>query len=255
MNDPVAARSSSGPLENSGTEHGVFVTTHWSIVLSAQAHLGTRSSEALEALCRSYWYPLYAYVRWSGHSPADAEDLTQAFFACLLEKDYLRAADREKGRFRTFLLMALKRFMANEYDRAHAKKRGGFTQFLPIDHDFAESRYAADPATGVDPERVFDRHWARTVLDRTLARLREEYATTGRAQLFEHLANSLDKDSSALSYAEIAHRLNLTEAAVKMAVYRMRRRYRELLLSEITQTVANPQDAQHELQQLFEAFQ
>lgn len=255
MNEPVAPGSSARPLERSGTAHGIFVTTHWSLVLSAQGKDGTRSTEALEALCKAYWYPLYAYARWAGHSPADAEDLTQGFFARLLEKDFLKSAAQEKGRFRTFLLVALKRFMANEWDRTHAKKRGGFSQFVAIDPEFAESRYAADPATGVDPERVFDRHWARTVLDRTLDQLREEYVSTGRAELFEHLAGSLAKDATALPYNEIAARLRLTEAAVKMAVHRLRRRYRELLLAEISQTVANPSDAQQELQELFRAFE
>jgi RNA polymerase sigma-70 factor (ECF subfamily) len=242
------------PASSGGGAPGVFVTTHWSIVLAAQDKDAAGSAEALELLCRAYWYPLYAYARRSGQNPADAEDLTQGFFARLLEKDYLKSAAREKGRFRTFLLVALKRYLANEWDRSHARKRGGFNTIVPIDQAVAETRFAAEPSHSVPPDLLFDRQWATTLLDRSLARLREEYVTSGRAKLFEYLQNCLAQEESRLPYAEIAARLNLTEAAVKMAVHRFRARYREVLRAEIAQTVASAEDIDEEIRHLFSAF-
>jgi DNA-directed RNA polymerase specialized sigma24 family protein len=231
-----------------------FVTTHWSVVLSAQDLHSSRSRQALESLCRTYWYPLYSYSRRAGHSPADAEDLTQGFFARLLEKDYLKVAARGKGRFRTFLLMALKRYLANEWDRQHAQKRGGFAQVVSIDQEQAESRFAAEPAHNLSPDLLFDRQWAMTLLDRTMTQLKQEYSTSGRAELFEHLRHCIVKDESALAYSEIAGRFSLTEAAVKMAVLRLRSRYREILQHEIAQTVSAPEEIEEEIRHLFSAF-
>jgi len=236
-----------------GTD-GYFVTTHWSVVLSARDPASPGSAEALESLCRAYWYPLYAYIRRLGHSPADAEDLTQGFFARLLEKDYLKAATPAKGRFRTFLLMALKRYMANEWDRQHAGKRGGFATLVPLDQELAESRFAADVVQDLPPDVLFDRQWAMTLLETTMARLREEYVTTGRATLFDYLRPCLARDESALSYAEIATQLNLTEAAVKMAVHRLRARYREVLRQQIADTVTSTEEVEEEIRHLFSAF-
>jgi RNA polymerase sigma factor (sigma-70 family) len=230
-----------------------FVTTHWSVVLTARDENSSKSSEALEALCRTYWLPLYAFVRRQGRSPHDAQDLTQEFFARLLEKDYLKSAEPDKGRFRTFLLVALKRFLANEWDRQRAQKRGGTNPVVSIDQELAESRVAAEPAN-LQPDLLFDRQWARTLLDRTMARLLEEYVASGRAKLFELLRSCLAREESALSYAEIAARLNLTEAAVKMAVQRLRARYRELLRSEITETVASEDEVEEEIRHLFSTF-
>ncbi len=231
-----------------------FVTTHWSVVLSAQDQESARSSEALETLCRAYWRPLYAYARRVGQSPADAEDLTQGFFARLLAKDYLKTAARGQGRFRSFLLTAFKRYMANEWDRQHAAKRGGFAQLVPIDQAMAEAQCAPDLAHQTPPDALFDRQWAVTLLERTMAQLQEEYTASGRAGLFEHLRNCLTREEDALSYAEAAGRLKLTEVAVKMAVHRMRGRYREILLQEIAHTVGSPQEIDEELRQLFAAF-
>ncbi len=231
-----------------------FVTTHWSVVLSARAQDSKLSSQALEALCRTYGYPLYAYIRRVGHSPADAEDLTQGFFARLLEKDFLSAADREKGRFRTFLLTALKGFMANEWDRQHAAKRGGFSVSVPLDQELAEARFASEGAHNLAPDLLFDRQWAMTLLENTMSRLHEEYVESGRASLFEYLRDCLAKDETALPYAEIAQRLNLTEAAVKMAVQRLRRRYRDILRQQIAQTVATSEEVEEELRELFSSF-
>ena len=245
---------SSAGTSATGGANAWFVTTHWSLVLSAKDHDTERSRQALELLCGTYWYPLYAYARRVGRSPADAEDLTQGFFARLLEKDYLKTVAREKGRFRSFLLTSLKRFMANEWDRQHAQKRGGFTAVIPIDAEVAETRFASDAAHHVPPDVLFDRQWALTLLDRTIMLLREEYVASGRATLFEHLRNCLAREESALSYVEIAARLNLTEAAVKMAVQRLRGRYREILRHEIAGTVSTEAEVQEELRHLFSAF-
>jgi RNA polymerase sigma factor (sigma-70 family) len=253
-NGTTSARSLPTPSSAVDEPRPVFVTTHWSVVLSARQKDSPHSAAALETLCRTYWYPLYAYVRRQGHSPHDAQDLTQGFFARLLQKDYLQAAAREKGKFRTFLLVALKRFLANEWDREHAQKRGGFAPVVSIDQEDAESRLAAEPAHNLQPDVLFDRQWARTLLERTMTRLRDEYAATGRARLFELLQGCLAKDESALAYAEIAARLNLTVAAVKMAVRRLRARYREILHAEIADTVASPEEIEEEIRHLFSTF-
>jgi RNA polymerase sigma-70 factor (ECF subfamily) len=224
------------------------------VVLSAQDKDSPRTKEALETLCRTYWYPLYAFVRQQGHSPADAEDLTQGFFGRLLAKDYLKSVAREKGRFRTFLLTALRHYLCDEWDRQHAKKRGGFTSIISIDQELAESRFTAEPAHEIQPDVLFDRQWALTLLERTLSRLREEYVTSGRARLFELLQNCLTGDEAALSYAALAARLKLTEAAVKMAVHRLRARYREILKAEIAETVSSPEEVEEEMRHLFAAF-
>jgi RNA polymerase sigma-70 factor (ECF subfamily) len=231
-----------------------FVTTHWSVVLSAREKHSPQSAAALETLCRTYWYPLYAYLRRQGRSPHDAQDLTQGFFARLLQRDYLEAAAREKGKFRTFLLVALKRFSANEWDREHAQKRGGFVPVVSIDQELAESRFAAEPSHNVQPDVLYDRQWAMTLLDRAMSRLHEEYVASGRAKLFEYLQSCLAREESALPYREIAARLNLTEPAVKMAVQRLRARYRETLRAEIAHTVSSPEEVEDEIRQLFSSF-
>jgi DNA-directed RNA polymerase specialized sigma24 family protein len=231
-----------------------FVTTHWSVVLSARGPGSPQGAAALETLCRAYWYPLYAYLRRQGRSPHDAQDLTQGFFARLLEKDYLQAAAREKGKFRTFLLVAFKRYLANEWDREHAQKRGGFAVVVPIDEELAESRFAAEPAHNAPPDVLFDRQWAMTLLEGVMGQLQREYVASGRARLFEHLQSCLAREESALPYAEIATRLKLTEPAVKMAVQRLRARYREILRAEIAHTVSTAEVIEEEIRHLFSAF-
>lgn len=224
------------------------------MVLSAQDKDAPGSREALETLCRIYWYPLYAFVRRQGRNPHDAQDLTQGFFARLLAKDYLKLAAAEKGKFRTFLLVSLKRFLAGEWDREHAQKRGGFAVIVSIDEELAESRLAADLSHRLQPDVLFDRHWAMTLIERTMVRLEEEYLLSGRARLFECLRNCLVKDEAAQPYAEVAARLHLTEAAVKMAVHRLRARYREILRAEIADTVSKPEEVEEEIRHLFSAF-
>lgn len=239
--------------ENESALPSRFVTTHWSVVLRAGHADSTNAHEALSELCRIYWYPLYSYVRRQGQKPHDAEDLTQAFFARLLEKNYVAGAQQAKGRFRTFLLTALKRFLANEWDRQHARKRGGFLALVSIDASSAESRLSAEPIHDVTPEVLFERQWARTLLDQVMSRLREEYAVTGRATLFEQLRPCLAKNGGR-PYAELATRLGVTEAAVKMAVQRLRARYRGILREEIGRTVSSPEEIEEEISHLFAAF-
>ncbi len=232
----------------------VFATTHWSVVVSAQNTASAKSAEALEALCRAYWKPLYAYIRRTGKAPGDAEDLTQSFFAKVIEKGYLLAADPNKGRFRTFLLTALKRFMANEWDKEHRQKRGGFKQVVPIDMELAESGIVPAPDRDFRPDILFDRQWAQTLLERTVATLRQEYLVTGRSALFEHIQPCLVSGESALSYIEIGRTLNLSEAAIKMAVFRLRSRFRDLLRAEVSETVASPDEVDDEIRILFSSF-
>ena len=251
----TAGSSSDGATSAAGrAARSVFATTHWSIVVGAQA-CGTPAAErALETLCGAYWYPLYAHARRLGHRPADAEDLTQGFFARLLAKNYLRAAAREKGKFRTFLLTAFTRYRANEWDRQHAGKRGGFTTVVSIDQGDAEARWAAEPSPHLPPDRLFDRQWAVVVLDTTLARLRAEYAATGRTALFAVLQACVTPAGAVRPYAELAAELGLTPDAVKMAVHRLRTRYRAVLRAVIAETVASPEQVEEELRDLFAAF-
>jgi RNA polymerase sigma-70 factor (ECF subfamily) len=224
------------------------------MVLAAGGQTSPQSAEALETLCETYWYPLYAYLRHSGCSADEARDLTQEFFAHLLEKKSLAVADRERGRFRSFLLSSLKHFRANERDRARAQKRGGGRTTLSIDLQDAESRYQNEPAHDLTPEKVFERRWALALLDRVLARLREEFAQAGKTKLFDRLKVFLSGEKSAKSQRESADQLGMTEGAVKVAVHRLRRRYRELLRSEIAETVATPDEVEDELRQLLAAL-
>ncbi|HTD85912.1 MAG TPA: sigma-70 family RNA polymerase sigma factor [Candidatus Binatia bacterium] len=218
-----------------------FLTTHWSVVLNARALDSKTAKTALESLCRAYWYPLYAFVRRLGHSPHDAEDLIQGFFAQCIEKDYLRAADQEKGRFRSFLLVALKRFLGNQWDRVRALKRGGDRQIISLD---AELRYAAEPAEALSPDKLFERRWALTLLENVLSKLQAEQAAAGRLNIFSELQPVLT--SRGTPYAELAKRLNVTESAIKVAVHRLRQRYRELLEHEIANTVSSPAEIDEE---------
>jgi RNA polymerase sigma factor (sigma-70 family) len=229
----------------------VFVTTHWSLVLSARDKNSPQSAAALEKLCRSYWYPLYAYVRRRGHSPEDAQDLTQAFFARLLERHWVGNADQQKGRFRSFLLSAMNHFLADEWDKARAQKRGGGVMPVPLQFDTAETRYDHEPADPVTPEQNYERRWALTLLDEVLRRLRSEYEQEGKAELFAALNPCLVGDRTAQPYAGLAVKLGVSEGTVKSAVHRLRQRYRQLLHDEIADTVAEPGEVDEELHHLF----
>ncbi|HOX55779.1 MAG TPA: sigma-70 family RNA polymerase sigma factor [Candidatus Paceibacterota bacterium] len=231
-----------------------FVTTHWSVVLQAQDKASAGSDEALDTLCRTYWYPLYAFVRASGYPPHAAQDLTQEFFARLLSKDYLRAVDPGKGRFRTFLRMALKRFLANEWDRLSAQKRGGLQTHLSFDTSLAEERFQDERGGALTPDRIYDRRWALTLLTEALGRLEREHSSAGKAGEWDHLEPHLMQDRSALPYAEIASRLQTTEGAARVALHRLRKRFREIFRETIANTVADPAEVESEMRQVLEAL-
>lgn len=228
-------------------EIGDFATTRWSVVLAAG---GTASGaqEALARLCEAYWYPLYVYVRSQGSGPEDAADLTQEFFARLLAKGWLENVARERGRFRSWLLVAAKHFLANERARARTIKRGGRVKFVSFDEQTAEARYASEAADGSVPDRIYDRRWARTALERALERLRQEMIISGKETHFEALKGALTGRGRA--HAEIADGLGVSAGAVKVAAHRFRERFRGILRSEIADTVADPSEINAELRHL-----
>src|SRR5262245_18159087 len=236
---------------DSGTGRAAFATTHWSVVLEAGESHSPKASDALARLCQTYWYPLYAYVRRKGHDVHDAQDLTQEFFARLLARNYLNVADRNKGKFRSFLLGALEHFLAREWTKARAQKRGGGKAVFSLDEMDAENRYLLEPADQLTADKIFDRRWATTLLDQAMTRLREECAASGKADLFEKTQNHLSGEKGEASYADVAAALNMTEGALKVAVHRLRQRYGELVRAEIAQTVAKPEDLEEELRYLF----
>ncbi len=225
-----------------------FATTRWSMIAAVCDGPTGEADAALEALCRAYWYPLYAYVRRSGHAPADAQDLTQAFFVRLLEKDWLRDARPGLGRFRSFLLMALKRFLAKEWRRENARKRGGGLDWVALDAGEAEARYAIEPTLG--PDETFERRWAMTLLDRALAGVAAEYQEAGRAGEFATLKENLTAPRGEIDYEATAAALGLSAGAARVAVHRLRKRFREALRSEIAQTVVSPGELDGELAHL-----
>jgi RNA polymerase sigma-70 factor (ECF subfamily) len=232
--------------EPAGRRH--FVTTRWSVVLAAGTDLSSSGArEALTTLCETYWYPLYAFLRSRGYPAEDAQDLTQAFFARLLEKDTIGHADPARGRFRSFLLAALKNFAANEHDRGFAKKRGGGSQIVSLESGRAEDRFKLEPPSDETPETVFDRRWALTLLDRVMSRLKAEARQAGKTSSFDGLQTYLTGDQPQLTYAQTASELGISEGAAKVAVHRLRRRFRDLVRDEIAQTVSSPEEIEDEL--------
>jgi RNA polymerase sigma-70 factor (ECF subfamily) len=231
-----------------------FVTTRWSQVLAAGQAPTQDSREALSRLCELYWYPLYAYVRRWGYDADQAQDLTQEFFARLLEKHYLRAADPSRGRFRSFLLASLKHFLSNERDRAGAAKRGGRTTVLPLELENAEGRYSREPPDLETPETIYERRWALTLLARTLTRLRHEFGAAGKQALFARLEGYLTGDQETLPYADLGVELGMSEGAIKVTVHRLRRRFGALLREEISETVSDPGEVDDEIRELFHAL-
>jgi len=227
-----------------------FTTTHWSLILNAQDTSSPVAVAALEKLCRAYWYPLYVFVRRQGEDQESAKDLTQGFFARLLEKKYLAQVQREKGKFRSFLLAALKHFLADERDKARAQKRGGGQTFVSLDDSTGEERYRLEPVDAMDAEKLFERRWALTLLEQARARVREEYLESGKAGLYDHLKPFESGDQNAPSYAQVAAELGLTESTVKSAIFRMRQRYRELVREEVANTVDNPAEVDAEIRHL-----
>jgi RNA polymerase sigma-70 factor (ECF subfamily) len=251
----MPAASSEIPREGGSPTVARFGETHWSVILSAMDKQRPADADAArERLCRVYWPPLYAYVRRTGESPHDAQDLTQEFFTRLLEKDYLAAVDQAKGRFRSFMLAALKHFLSNERDKQRAQKRGGDRTFVPIDFHNAESQGGFEPSQNLTPEVIFQRRWAAALLEESLARLRKEYAAAGKEAVFEQLKQTLTEGRGTIAYAALAAKLKMSGSAVKMAVWRLRQRYRAAIRSEIAATVADPSEIEDELREVLRAY-
>jgi RNA polymerase sigma factor (sigma-70 family) len=227
---------------------GAFVTTHWSVVLAAGKVDAAAAISAMDTLCRLYWQPVYAFIRRSGTGEQDARDLTQAFFAKVLKGGQLGHAQPERGRFRSYLLSILKNFLADEHDRSQALKRGGQIELVPLDPLLAESRYGLEASGDATPDVAYDRAWALSVLDRALSRLREEFTLSGRAVLFDGLKPLLVGDSGNLTFTQVSARLQVTEGAAKMAVKRMRERFRVLVRQELTQTMIPGEELDQEIQ-------
>jgi RNA polymerase sigma-70 factor (ECF subfamily) len=247
------------PIPSAPSDHRRFATTRWSLVLQAKDKAAPQAAEALADLCRAYWYPLYAFARKRSRDGHEAQDLTQSFFARLLEKDFLGEVAPERGRFRAFLLAAIKHFIANEWDRERAAKRGGDRRHVSLnaghfDWDSGESRFLTEPAHELTAERLFERQWALALLDRVLSRLRDEQIAAGKLVQFETLQPFLSLDRDIANYADAAVRLNTTEAATRVAAHRLRKRYRSLLRDEIAHTVATVQEIDDEIRHLFQVL-
>ena len=227
-----------------------FATTSWTQVLAAREAPSSESRQALEGLCRAYWYPLYAFVRRQGYGPEESRDLTQAYFAQLIEKDYLEDFDPSLGRFRVFLQVSVKNFLSKERDKTHAWKRGGHAQTVSLDADDVEGRYRFEPVDRLTPEEIFERRWALTLLERVMERLRLELSQTGRAEEFEKLKGFLTGDAPKVPYRQVALELRLSEEAVKTSVHRLRQRFGVLLRQEIADTVSSPGEIDDEVRHL-----
>jgi RNA polymerase sigma-70 factor (ECF subfamily) len=238
------------PYPLAGPAAGVFATTHWSVVVRAGDSRSPEAGSAMERLCQTYWYPLYVFVRRKGYTHEDACDLTQTFFARFIEKDYLRSVDESLGRFRTFLLTSMTNFLANEWDRAQAKRRGGGRQILSLDAVSVEERYGIEPVDQATPETIFERSWAETVMKIVLDRLARELGE----KRFELLKTFLLEDKGAVSYEQAASQLGLSVAAITSAIYRMRTRFRDFLFEEISNTVASPEEVEPEVRHLLTAL-
>lgn len=241
-------------MSDSPRKSTLFCTTRWSVVLNAQKGDEFEAAASLETLCRAYWPPLYAYARRHGCSEHDAEDFTQGFFARLLEKDHLQAVQREKGRFRQFMLMAFKRYLSHEWEHRGAAKRGGGATPQPLDTAMAERLYVADTREISSPDAAFDRRWALSLLEMVLGQLRDEFASTGRGAEFEVLKPFLTAESASLDYAGVAAELGSTEGRARVAVHRLRKRFRQLFREEIERTVADSADVDEELRHLVAAL-
>jgi RNA polymerase sigma factor (sigma-70 family) len=242
--------SSTTPSAPETARRPIFVTTHWSVVLTAGRTDTPRAHAALENLCQTYWHPLYVYVRRRGHSPEDAQDLTQEFFACLLRRQAVATVSPDKGRFRSFLLASMNHFLADEWDKARAQKRGG-GNVISLDLQTAETRLGEVVSQNLSPEKAFEHRWTVTLLEQVYQRLGEEYRAEGKAAVFDTLRATLAGASAAAPYAELARRLDTTEGAIKVAVHRLRQRYRTLLRDTIADTVAGPDEVEDELRYLF----
>ena len=224
------------------------------MVLEAAQSEPAKAQESLTRLCQTYWYPLYAFVRRQGHGPHDAQDLTQEFFARLLRSHYLAAADRRRGKFRSFLLASMKHFLMHEWEKGRAQKRGGGQPFVSLDADDGEARYGQEAADHLTADRFYDRRWALTLLEQVIEQLRRDYERAGKANLFQELKPALTGEGCLAPYAELAQRLGMSEGAVKVAVHRLRQRYGELLRRALADTVTSPEEVEEELRYLFEVL-
>ena len=240
--------------EFAGQREHVFNTTHWSVVLKAGDSRVDGSEAALETLCVTYWYPIYAFVRRKGHSPHDAQDLTQDFFARILDKKYFKLAAQERGKFRSFLLKSLSYFLINDWVRGQAKKRGGGQVLLSLDHESAERNFQQEPAVELPPESLYDKTWALALLERAMEKSGADYAAAGKGELFGQLKCFLLNEGSAEAYREVALSMNMEEGAVRVAAHRLRQRFRETVRAEIAQTVATPAEIDEELRCLISAL-
>ena len=227
-----------------------FSTTHWSVVLLAGQDDSPQAAQALEQLCQTYWYPLYAYVRRQGHSPEDAQDLTQEFFTQLLAKHYLARVDPRKGKFRSFLLAGLKNLLRDEHDKASRLKRGGGQAVLSLDAQTAEARYQLEPMDQDDPERAFERSWAQALVERVLARLEQEHVQAGKTEHFACLKQFLTGAKDYQDYPAVAEHLEMTEGATRVAVHRLRQRFGELFREEVADTLTDPGEIAAEMRHL-----
>jgi RNA polymerase sigma factor (sigma-70 family) len=227
-----------------------FVTTHWSVVLEAKGGDTTRANEALEKLCHTYWPPVYAFIRRDGFNSADAQDLTQDFFFRLMSKDYLRHLQDQRGKFRSFLLTFVKHFLSDERDKAAAQKRGGGQILFSLNDTAGEDLFQVETATKLTPDQLFERNWAQIILQQAVHRLADEYAKSGKADLYEKLKDIQPGEHGPLSYAEIGAGLGMSETAVKSAMHRLRKRHREILREEIAQTVTRPEEIDDEIKHL-----
>lgn len=240
----IPVQNNAGVLQK---RNATFATTHWSVVLRAGNLESPQAAEALQDLCRAYWYPLYAFVRAHGYGPDEAEDLTQGFFERLLEKNLIHQANRDRGRFRSFLLTLLKHYVANEWKRVHREKRAGRLGVISFDQMDAEERYRWEPVETATPESIYERRWTLTLMNHVLSRLRREYRACEKEALFDRLKSTLLGENGARTYSALGAECNMTEGAVTMAVHRLRLRYRELLLEEICHTVAEPSEVEDEI--------
>jgi DNA-directed RNA polymerase specialized sigma24 family protein len=250
-----SSMASSGNGESFFVGRPVFATTHWSVVLQTGDSESPQSMVALEKLCRAYWFPLYAFIRRKGHSEEDAKDLTQQFFARLLERRDFRTVDARKGKFRTFLLAALTHFLSNERDRVMAAKRGGGRTIISLDEMNAEQFSRFEPASDVSPDKLFDWRWAMTLLAQAVVKLRAEMTEAGKLDVFEELKSFLTNDAPDGEYAKVAQRLGGNNQSVALQVHRMRQRYRELVRGEVAHTVSSPTEVDEEMRHLLAALQ
>lgn len=248
----------SSPPASSFKPSPIFATTRWSLVLQAQDHVAPGRTEALADLCRAYWFPLYAFIRKRSRDAHEAQDLTQSFFVRLMEKDFFDSVDPARGRFRSFLLAAVKNFVTNEWDKLQAIKRGGGARPMSLDHvafdwELGESRFLTEPSYHLTAERIFERQWALSLLERVLMLLRDEYATAGKTAQFDILQPFLSVHRDSAKSEDIATKLGITNEAARVAVHRIRKRYRQKLRDEIARTVASDEDVDDEIRHLFQA--